>query len=1139
MVYLFCLLLMTGCGGGNTPVSTLTETPLPKPIAPVTVSGSLATSLDASVDKTTLKVSTLNNSAALSSDGSFSAQINNQSYDFVTLSKDGTNPVALSVTVPGTTTVQLDAASTAKSLIFYTTFFSNPDGASIGKMVTEIASLQEVSQLAQELEPNMKKGLDISSSLTQTAKDLIKQATNKVLGKLAAAKEKTTNTCASPNSGFSLSVLDDSNVSQTKLQLTNTAQRHINVVVSCGDTKISEILMGPGSSLTGSSLGGLFDGSYKSVAETTADLTCGNGFVSAYGPGLKSSTQNRGLSYFEAFSRTFLSLSTAPISLMLTAMYGSSSMLELISKKGADIIGVLYKSIQAIMTAKNTVEKAKTDMPGAVYDLTLELATDEQTYKNIAQVLGTTISDKAAQDAAAKVNVAKAVWDIMMAVYNLNDLNEQVSCFVTPDLNKSPVISQLVATPNTIAFGGTSTLSVTASDPDGDTLTYQWSNSTGGGIITGTGSSVTFTAGQTEGTYTIYVTVSDGKGGSAKQDVYVYVTASTQNNPPSTPTGVAASAGNGQATISWSAASGATSYNLYMATESGVTKSNYSSKAGGMTHTSVTSPYTHASLTNGTTYYFVVTAVNAAGESAESSEVLATPSATANQAPTATLSSDKTSGTAPLTVTFTISATDSDGNICVDTNGKLLAYSLQTGERTVAGATTSPCTTGSSGSVTVSHTYNTAGTYTATATATDDKGASGTSGNVTITVSAGGGGTKTVKRLSAGNEYTCSVLSDASAKCWGINYYGMLGDGTTTWAKTPVTVSGLTTATAISAGEFNTCALTLSGGVKCWGQNLASNEKCNYGPCNKTPVDTSLTGGITAISVGGQICAITSSGGVKCWNAGNYGSTPVDVPGLNSGVTAISVGYNHGCALTFSGGVKCWGNNEMGQLGIGTSNGPEYCGTSSTYIDCSNTALDVTGLTTGVVEISVGGSKSCAVLASGEVKCWGSAGFNSESGTKTTCSRYSDYDEKYYNYDCYPSPALVSGLSGVKLIASGAQTCIVLSSGNVKCWGLNDVGQLGNGTTTTSMTPVDVIGLSDVAAVSVGDFHTCALLSSGILKCWGSNYSGQLGTGTVSSTTPVSVDSSLYTLSPLQHLKHIFLAFVDRVTHVFGDTLWN
>jgi len=200
------------------------------------------------------------------------------------------------------------------------------------------------------------------------------------------------------------------------------------------------------------------------------------------------------------------------------------------------------------------------------------------------------------------------------------------------------------------------------------------------------------------------------------------------------------------------------------------------------------------------------------------------------------------------------------------------------------------------------------------------------------------------------------------------------------------------------------------------------------------------------------------------------------------GAIAIATGAYYSCALFGGGSVKCWGDNSKAQLGIGSSGGQ------------SLVPLAVNTLGSGVTAIATGVFHACAVTGAGAALCWG---YNNHGqlGDNSTTTR--------------PAPVPVSGLaSGVAKISAGQfHTCAATTGGAAKCWGDDGNGQLGIGTVGgQSLVPLLVSGLTGVAGVAAGGLHTCALTSSGAIRCWGSNNAGQVGDGT---TTMRSAPSGL------------------------------
>ena len=372
-----------------------------------------------------------------------------------------------------------------------------------------------------------------------------------------------------------------------------------------------------------------------------------------------------------------------------------------------------------------------------------------------------------------------------------------------------------------------------------------------------------------------------------------------------------------------------------------------------------------------------------------------------------------------------------------------------------------------------------------TLTVSDGKGGTATDSVVVVVKKAGA---KTgITNLATGNNHTCAVLN-GGVQCWGHNKYGQLGNGTTIDSHVPVqAIAAGSGVTVVAAGGYHSCAV-VNGGVKCWGYNATGQIGDGKTIDRLRPVQTIAVGSdVKAIATGeGHTCALINDG-VKCWGYNGEGAlgdgtsdtrlAPVQTMAAGSGVTSITAGGSHSCAVV-SGGVKCWGYNSYGALGDGTT---------TTW---RLTPIQTIPTGSGVTTVAAGSGHTCALI-NGGVKCWGYNG-EGELGDGTTINRLT------------PVQTIGAGSGVTAITAGGSHSCAVVNNG-VKCWGYNYHGQLGNGDDNDQLIPVQAIpaGSGVTSVTGGGNYYTCALVA-GQVKCWGANDYGQFGNGTTDhSYTPV------------------------------------
>jgi alpha-tubulin suppressor-like RCC1 family protein len=385
-------------------------------------------------------------------------------------------------------------------------------------------------------------------------------------------------------------------------------------------------------------------------------------------------------------------------------------------------------------------------------------------------------------------------------------------------------------------------------------------------------------------------------------------------------------------------------------------------------------------------------------------------------------------------------------------------------------------------------------------------------------------GNVTVVDVAAGSDHTCALTLSGSVYCWGANDQGQIGNGGTTEQLTPVQViaSG---ASRIALGAKTSCALMTGGGVKCWGLGSVgqlgdgSSGASYYQPA---PVDVLLSAGhplagATQIALGTDFACALVNRGVECWGQNQSGqlgrgqvspfqayAAPVlvEAGGMALGmVNQISAGGAHVCAHQYTNRLKCWGKDEYGQLGDGSSGSGMISSLPHAVLDHYEAHASTPPYLEGALQVSAGGNHTCAYFGRSEVnpyRCWGSNTDGQLGNGSTVTSVYPNMIKDMLAFS--PPP--------VKKIASGyGYTCALTPAGAVKCWGQNIEGQLGNGTNIDSNQPVQVTGLeSGVISLAVGDYHVCALTAEGGVKCWGDNHLGQLGNGSnADQNTPVDV----------------------------------
>jgi alpha-tubulin suppressor-like RCC1 family protein len=328
----------------------------------------------------------------------------------------------------------------------------------------------------------------------------------------------------------------------------------------------------------------------------------------------------------------------------------------------------------------------------------------------------------------------------------------------------------------------------------------------------------------------------------------------------------------------------------------------------------------------------------------------------------------------------------------------------------------------------------------------------------------------------------------------------------------------------VGVGADHTCAYRKLNAVHCWGNagsgRLGNPENPGGGP------RIHVIGGRALIGADGgaeHTCALAAQLVLYCWGSGDNGElgdglqtdSPVPVRVASAGQLgfAYAAGGAASCATTNDDQLYCWGANPEGVLGVGSSE-PTV----------STPARVVGGLS--VFKLDVGAGHVCVITHDSHLYCWG-RNASGQLGTGDLQPRTAPF-------------RITGGLPPtVWSVATGTNhSCVADFTGAVWCWGLNDKGQLGDGTKISRTAPTRVTTPIAFGLVTAGAHHTCARTLSADTYCWGDNSLGQLGDGTtISSSVPVRVATGLKFFSTKAGANHTCGVTVENVLRCWGSNL--